>query len=184
MAIQLFIVVLFALCTEMLQAQDNGEPAIPQRPKVPFKDRLFTGGNIGLQFGTITYIDVSPKLGYKITEQFAAGIGATYIYLKDKSYPNFSYQTDIYGGRVFSQYQLLENVLAYSEFEVLNAEVYNDFTATLKREYISSLLAGGGYSQSFGGNSSAVILVLFNLLESRYSFYQNPVIRIGFNIGF
>ncbi|MBK9045855.1 MAG: hypothetical protein IPL74_03850 [Bacteroidetes bacterium] len=36
-------------------------PALAQdEPKTPFMDRIFFGGNLGLQFGNLTYIDVSP----------------------------------------------------------------------------------------------------------------------------
>ncbi len=173
---------LLALSFNILKAQDE---ILPVKPKIPFRERIFTGGNLGLQFGSVTYVDVSPKVGYKITDRAAAGIGATYIYISDKRVKGYEYNTDIYGGRVFSQYQVLENVMAYSEFEVLNAEVQNEFYPfDLSRKNISSFLVGGGYVQAIGQRSNAVILVLWNLLESRYSIYQNPVIRIGFNIGF
>ncbi len=173
--------IILVVLTANLYAQEETPPV---KPKVPFRERIFTGGNIGLQFGTVTYIDISPKIGYKLTDKAAAGIGATYIYVSDKRYKGYEYTTDIYGGRVFAQYQVFENVMAYSEFEVLNAEVIDDLTYKLSRQNIPSLLAGGGYVQPIGGSSNVVILVLWNLLESRYSIYQNPIIRIGFNIGF
>lgn len=179
----LFIILATSIISSKTFAQDNPN-APPSPPKKPFKDRLFVGGNIGLQFGTLTYIDISPKVGYKLTERFAAGIGATYIYINDKRYRGFEYSTDIYGGRVFGQYKIFDNVLAYSEFEVLNGEVYDDLLAEMIRRNITSLLVGGGYVQPVGGRSNIMILVLWNLLESRYSIYQNPVIRIGFNLGF
>lgn len=163
-----------------------GQESTPPPPaRTPFRERIFTGGNIGLQFGNVTYIDVSPRVGYKLTEKAAAGIGATYIYINDKRYKSigYEYSTDIYGGRVFAQYQLLENILAYSEFEVLNAEVFDDITYKFSRQNIPSFLAGGGYTSPIGAHSSFVILALWNLLESRYSIYQNPIIRVGFNIG-
>ena len=163
----------------------NAQPETkPDKPKTPFRERLFTGGNIGLQFGSVTLIDVSPKLGYKLTEKLAAGIGATYIYINDKRIKGYEYHTNIYGGRLFGQYQAFENVLAYSEFEILSLETLDDFTYQLKRRNVPSFLAGGGYTQHIGESSSAVILVLWDLIDSKYSIYQNPIIRIGFNIGF
>jgi len=38
--------------------------------KPPIKDRLYYGGNFAAQFGTITFIDVSPLVGVMLTEKF------------------------------------------------------------------------------------------------------------------
>jgi hypothetical protein len=152
-------------------------------------DRMFFGGNLGLQFGDLTYIDVSPLVGYKITEQFHAGIGATYIYYKYNDYYG-SYETSIYGGRIFSRYYPFENFFAHIEYEILNLEVpagpssANGNYENLVRDNINSLMVGGGYAQPLGGNAAMVIMLLFNLTEEPYSPYANPIIRIGFTAGF
>lgn len=42
------------------------------------KDRIFIGGNFGGNLsGQNTYVDISPIVGYKFTDKFMAGIGAT-----------------------------------------------------------------------------------------------------------
>src|SRR5436190_23959647 len=84
-------------------AQDStATSTVPEKEEShsDFADRLFFGGNIGLQFGTYTYVDVSPLVGYKVTEKFHTGIGATYIYYS-VSGGGYDYSTNIYGGRVF-----------------------------------------------------------------------------------
>src|SRR5688572_11858407 len=74
-----------------------------------FSDRLFFGGNFGLQFGSYTYVDISPMVGYKITERLAAGVGATYIYYSvDDHVYNLNYKTHIYGGSIFSRFRVTE----------------------------------------------------------------------------
>lgn len=54
-------------------------------------NRVFFGGNFGLQFGTITNIEVSPLVGYRVTRDFSIGTGITYIYLKQQfdNFPDF-----------------------------------------------------------------------------------------------
>jgi hypothetical protein len=143
-------------------------------------DRLYAGGNFGASFGLVTYVEVSPLLGYKITEKLSAGIGFTYSYLSDKRYvPTFS--TSIYGGRVFGKYMVYQNFFAYSEIEGLNIDkIYSEGRTNIYNVYI-----GGGYQQAIGANSSFGIMLLYNLNQtaSAYYYQANPVIRVGFNIG-
>lgn len=175
------IAFLILLMYPTLQAQES--------PKRPLADRFFLGGNLGLQFGNLTFVDLSPLVGYKITEKLHAGIGATYIYYKYKD-AYLKYETNIYGGRVFGRYYPLENLFAHAEYEVLNMEVPEtvNFPGTTSTQYvrdnINSLLVGGGYALPIGGSSSVIMMLLFNVIEEEYSPYQNPIIRIGFNAGF
>lgn len=160
-------------------AQDS--TMIRKHPKkLNFWDNVFTGGNIGAQFGTVTFFEVSPLVGYKITPKFSAGIGATYQYYhyKDQYY---DFETDVYGGRVFGRYLFREFLFAHVEYEYLNLEAF-DFQR--RRVDVGSLMAGGGYIQRIGERSAIVAMLLYNFTESAYTPYTNPIIRVGFNIGF
>ncbi len=160
----------------------NGRPAKEHRP---LKDRFYFGGNLGLQFGNQTYIDISPLVGYKITEKFSAGLGITYIYYKQRfpNYPQYNYETSIYGGRVFSRYYIIENLFAHTEIEMLNMEVFDVIKYEYKRKNILSPFVGAGYVQRFGQSSGIYIMLLYNLNDTPDSPYSNPVIRIGVNLG-
>ena len=150
--------------------------------KIPFKDRIYFGGNLGLQFGTQTYIDISPLVGYKLTETVSTGVGITYIYYKYKdSY--YTYSTSIYGSRVFARYLFTNNLFAHAEVELLNMEL---FDVNINDYYIKNTISpfvGGGYIQRFSNNAGLYLLLLFNLNDSAESPYTNPIIRIGFNLG-
>jgi len=180
---------LITIITFILVMNFNLSYGQDERSEVPFKDRIFIGGNLGLQFGSATYIDISPLVGYKITEKLQAGIGVTYIYYKVKdTYYNYAYETSIYGGRLFSRYYFLDNVFGHGELEVLNMEVPQDIAGTGNFDYvrdnITSVMVGGGYAQPIGSNAALVLMVLWNLTEEQYSPYQNPIFRIGFTAGF
>ena len=184
----LTIIISICLLSFFTYGQDTiiHRPEDPQREqKPPLKDRLFAGGDIGLQFGTITYVYLAPILGYKVTEKFSMGGGPSYSYLKDNSnlFGTGSYTSSDYGGRVFGQYQVIPSAIAYAEYSLINSDVLDDITYRQKRANIESLLIGGGYTQSAGGNASINLMVLFDVIQDRYSYYQNPIIRIGFNIG-
>ena len=150
-------------------------------PEKNFWDKVYFGGNFGLQFGTSTFIDLSPLMGYRITDKFSAGVGVTYQYYhyKDRYY---DLATNVYGGRIFGRYMFTDNLFGHAEYEYLNLEAFDFFPR--RRVDVGSLLVGGGYIQRIGPNSAMVAMILYNLTESAYTPYQNPIIRIGFNIGF
>lgn len=153
-----------------------------EKNKIPFKDRIYIGGNLGLQFGNETYIDISPLVGYKFTEKVTAGAGITYIYYRYKdSY--YNYNTSIYGGRIFGRYFFIPSLFAHAEVELLNMELFNTSSYEYYRKNIISPFVGGGYIQRIGSNSGIYLMLLYNLNDSAESPYSNPIVRIGFNVG-
>lgn len=172
----------------LAQAQENQaieNPAVKKeepenKPKYNWANRFFTGGGLGLQFGSYTYVAVSPILGYRFTDKFSGGIGVTYIYLKDRAY---DFSTSVYGGKLFAEYDVFRGLAPHVEYELINQEVFDNKLNTRRRIYIDSFLVGASYTQSIGDHSGLYIMLLYNLLEDVYSPYENPVLRIGFNIG-
>lgn len=142
-------------------------------------DKVTVGGNLGMTFGTITYIEIAPTAGYYLTEEIIAGAGVNYIYYAEK---RINYSTSIYGGKVFAQYLFPDlPILAHTEAEFINL----DLTGNNERTTIVNLYVGGGFKQDMGGGSYLYILGLYNLNETKESFFlqPNPLIRIGFAIG-
>jgi len=179
-------IIFLALCNNM-SAQDK--QAVENKNK--FSDRLFTGGNLGLQFGTQTMIEISPIIGYKITDKISTGIGVTYRYYRVKDYnylPPQIYKTSIYGGSLFARYYIFENFFLHGEYEALNMETAvfnpNSLYHTGDRFWIGNLLGGGGYRQAIGGKSYLSIMILYNFNETPFSPYRNPIIKIGMDLGF
>ena len=109
------ILILF-LTLSTVSGQENRRP---MTEKPPLKDRLFFGGYFGLQFGTVTLIDVSPLVGLNVSTNFAVGIGLTYQYYSEKYQ---SYSTNIFGGRGFARYYFIQNLFGQAEYEILNFE--------------------------------------------------------------
>ena len=184
------ILLFFAVCLlmQVTHAQDNRYQTNPDatnasKEKVPLKDRLFFGGDLGLSFGTVTYVNLAPIVGYKFTQKFGAGIGPSYAYVKD-SRQGAAYSASSYGGRIFAQYKVIEQAVAYTEYSVVNADAFDEFKYQWVRVNIPSFLVGGGYIEPIGRSSSFMLMVLWDLEGSRFSYTQNPIIRGGFNIGF
>ncbi|MEA3505670.1 MAG: hypothetical protein U9R32_10825 [Bacteroidota bacterium] len=149
------------------------------------------GGNIGLQFGDVTLIDVSPLMEYRFNEHFALGIGGTYKYYKIKSFFSGSdLKSHYYGGSVFARYYIggdlvdfLENVFLHTEYEMLNYHYKVSVSDGYVDSTVESMFVGGGYRMSIGRNSFANILVLWNINDVVNSPYDNPLIRVGIMFG-
>jgi hypothetical protein len=157
------------------------------RERGQHQNRFFTGGGLGLQIGTVTLIDVSPHIGYYLTERIALGIGATYQYYSIKT-KQFDYSTDIWGGRTFGRYYFLENIFGHIEYEYLNYEAalidpYGFYTGNIKRVGVNNVLVGAGYRENIFGNSYINALLLWNLNETVYTLYSNPILRVGIDVG-
>ena len=186
-----FSLVLLALvtCVSICSAQDE------EGEKKGFdKSKIFVGGNFGLSFGDYTLLNVSPQLGYRFNQYFAAGAGVNFLYSSQK-YRNFngdpSYKAS-YGvaglnafGRVYPiQYLLLQ---AQPEMNYTWGKIRNYSTpATTEKvggAYVPSMLLGGGVILP-SGIGGFIIMVQVDVLNNKRSPYgTRPVYNFGYNIG-
>jgi hypothetical protein len=156
----------------------------------PLKERLFFGGNFGLQFGTITDIQVSPVIGLWVLPRLAVAIGPDYRFYKDQ----FD-RTNIYGGKGYLQYVVIRDINSFipvgsntgiflhveNELLSLESSFWKIQPITSERFFINTVLAGGGISQQIGRRSSLNIMVLWALNDTGYEVYGKPEIRISFS---
>lgn len=155
----------------------------------PIRERLFFGGNFGLQFGTITDIQVSPVVGFWVLPRMAIAVGPDYRY-----FSNRILKTHLYGGKAYMDLIVLRNInsvipigtntniLFHLENETLSLEsaFWKDPPYTSERFYVNTILTGGGLSQQIGRRSSMNFLVLW-AVNDNIDLYGDPEIRIIFN---
>lgn len=179
-------------------AQDEKEE---EAPKKFDRSRLFVGGNFGLSFGNFTFINISPQLGYRFNDFFAAGIGINgqFSQQKYRSGGTTLYK-DRYGvagmnlfGRFypiqqgFIQLQPEMNYIWGSRIDYTPQEV----KSSLNGKILPSLLAGAGAYLPAGRAGGFIIMAQYDLLN-KSDFYPNPstpygkniFMTIGFNAGF
>lgn len=186
--VSLFLSILCAVFfAECLTAQE-----MQKEKTYPSSRRLFFGGNLALQFGTYTDIEVSPIAGYWITPRIAPGVGIKYEYYKSP----FVSGTHIFGGSIFTSTLVIKNVnqvidlihsdlgiLAHAEYEALSLDNrYFNLSgySTAGRFIQQNFYIGGGIRQPVGENGAFYLLVLWNLNQDMNSFYASPVFRVGF----
>ncbi|MES2731023.1 MAG: hypothetical protein V4714_04715 [Bacteroidota bacterium] len=188
--ISTYLIVLFLLLgASSLYAQEdstanktdtNAPIAKPRKERFSLKDKLVLGGTMGLGFNP-TNINLSPVLGYKVTDDLVLGLGVTYMYTSIRYY-GVKYDYSVYGGRLYGRQKVFENFYAQAEYEVLNVENYTSLDPT-SRKWIGAPLVGATYVQPLGARSSIVISVLFNLnYKEGLTPYTNPIFRLGFNL--
>ncbi len=181
-----------------VNAQD--ESASEEKPKGFDRSRLFVGGNFGLSFGNFTFINISPQLGYRFDDYFAAGVGVNgqFSQRKYKS-GNTTIYKDRYGiggmnlfGRFypiqqgFIQLQPEMNYIWGNRVDYTQQET----KSSLNGKILPSLLAGAGAYLPAGRAGGLVIMAQYDLLNKTGN-YPNPstpygnkiFMTIGFNAG-
>lgn len=170
-------------------SQENNRDQNP-----PFRERLFFGGNLGLQFGTITYIDVTPLVGFWVQPRIAVALGPHYRYFR---YPDYfsgtNTSTSLYGGNGYVEFypvKDLDNVIPigvhlgiflHVEDEMLSLIPYDISGSGSKSRIISNaVLAGPGLSQMIGRRSSFNLTFLWTLNNTIQNLYNTPEIRVSF----
>jgi len=164
------------------------------------KGKFFLVPELWLSFGTNTYIDLAPMVGYHALDRLAFGIGPHYIYQSQKATPSFpyGYQTHSYGLKGFARFSLITNaeewlpiklfseLFAHAEYEGLSLErAYYVPPYTEEGRYIyQGILVGGGLSQRVGIHNTVSFTVLWDINQLTISPYSNPVFRVGFNAFF
>jgi hypothetical protein len=162
----------------------------------PFKERLVFGGGLGLQFGTVTFIEVSPVVGYRVTDRLEAGIGLTYKYYKYKDFyfdqttnNRFDLKSNIYGASLYTRFSIFENIFLHAEYERLRYN-YDDiriiggqFIREPTHANVDGLFLGGGYKQRISSGAYFYIMALWDVIEDPLSPYKNPILRMGVLLG-
>ncbi len=146
-------------------------------PKTDWKDKFYVGGNVGAQFGTFTFINLAPLVGFKITDRFSIGTQIQYQYFRDNSVASF--ESHVFGYSGFARFFFTQNLFAHTEYQVLNGR----FDNSGQRSNIPNLFIGGGYMYPISDNVSFGIVALYEVLRRTYSPYRNPTINVGVNVG-
>lgn len=155
--------------------------------------RWFGGGNFGLSFGRFTFINVSPQVGYRFTNRFAAGGGVNLQYVSDKTVINdvavYRSTRGVGGlnlfGRVYPIPQLMLQVQPEANYVWgRDRDLINDRDFKVAGAVVPSLLLGGGAVLP-AGRSALVLSVFYDVLQRPDAPYgARPFVNVGYNVGF
>ncbi len=136
-----------------------------------WRERVVLGGNLGAFFGASTFVNVNPLLGYRITDNWAAGVGVNYLY-----FSNPLFNASLLGKSAWTRYYFLGQFFAHAEFE--NIRYGRSTLEDISRRNVNVLPVGLGYQSNYFG-----ISVLYDLIQDPYSPYSTPMIRVGGMLG-
>lgn len=165
-------------------AQDS--TAASTSNSINWKDKIFYGGSLGLQFGNVTLVDISPMVGYKITPRIGIGVSPTYKYYQFRNYygQSFDLKSHVWGGGLFGRVLIFDKIFAHAEYEYLTYKSKDNSSSLTYINNYNSVLVGAGYREPISENGFMYLLLLWNINETIDSPYNNPIIRAGFSIGF
>lgn len=168
----------------------NSELETPTGRKIFGNDRWFLGGNVGASFNRgFGYAELSPLLGYEITEDLSFGAGPVYQYLGNNG-NNFH----TYGVRAMARHNIFNNFFLQGEFANLNVKRSgSDIKCNYRR-----LPLGAGLRLGSGGGARTFFYgaLLYDVLYNTDGGLNSPdscvsiddtgrpwVYRLGFAIG-
>jgi hypothetical protein len=179
-----FIVMLLGFNTALFAQTDGRERGYEEvdDEEDPFeeswKDKLVFGGSIFPGYSNGWILEMTPMIGYKITNSTVAGVGINYSYRSfNDPYGRYSFTNRIYGGRAFVMQDL-----AYGAFAQIEAD-YNYLTYKEKDAFDNlvvdqrfqspGFLVGGGYRQR-GDRVSYNITLLYDVLNRGNGVINRP----------
>ncbi len=186
----LFLFITITLPAQYVRPSEQGSTVSPDHtapvPQKSIWDNLSLGGSFGLQFGSITFVEVEPLLNYHFGESFMIGVGPIYQYVNAQAQVyGFEYTASTYGARVSALFFLpdeLSKIFIMGEYDVLNVPELNSYNS-IDRGNLTIPLAGIGYRDKLSDKFSFFIYGLWNFNNSIYNPYTNPTINAGFDVG-
>lgn len=145
-------------------------------------NRWTFGGGIGVGFGSNSafYLQASPRVGYRLTDDLEAGvIGSVSWQTSD------FYRSTMFGVGPFVNYYFARSFYVGANFQhyfINYKDKYYDYTMN---EEESALYLGGGYMQRIGNNSFMQLGLMYNVLwkENSSIFSSGLIPNIGFVFG-
>ncbi len=179
---------LLAILSALLLFSEPGKCQQTVNEKPPLKERIFFGGNLALQVGTYSDIEILPVAGIWILPRIAVAAGPGYRF-----YGYEGTHTSVYSVRGYIQLVPVRDIdrliplgthtsiILQLEDEALSldSKFWHNVDLKPSRFFVNSIMAGPGISQQIGKKASINIVFMWSLNDTGYQLYSDPVIRVG-----
>lgn len=145
-------------------------------------NRWTFGGGIGVGFGSQSsfYLQASPRVGYKLTDDLEGGVVGS-VSWQTSDY----YRSTMFGVGPFLNYYIARTFYVSANFQHYFINYKDKYYDYKMNEEESALYLGGGYMQRIGNNSFMQLGLMYNVLwkENSSIFSSGLVPNIGFVVG-
>ena len=144
-------------------------------------DRIVFGGGIGIGYTNGWNINVTPNVGYKVTDQFWAGLGVDYYYVSWRFDSQNKDKFSVVGPKAYALYYITPEINLGTEFShnfYTRTDITNGITQKQKEEQ-NSWLIGGGYTQRMGGRAGIRLELYYDVLydeSNRFGFRNSAFV--------
>lgn len=192
------LIILAFSCSVIFAQQDSmynnsaTEPETEKREKKFDPSRLVFGGVIGASFGDMTFIQVSPQVGYAFNQYLTAGGGINFIFSSQK-FRNLSgdvlykHEYGFAGLNVFARAFPVRFLMVSAQPELnynwgkIKFSTPNTPDAKVDGSFVPSLLLGAGIVIPSGGRGGLMISMQYDVLQHERSPYgSNAFINFGY----
>ena len=144
-----------------------------------FIDDVRFGGGINIGMGSsYSTFSISPSAIYDFSDEFSAGLGLTYVYVKNKSTVNST--TNIYGGSLLAFYKPISTLQFSTEYEQLKIDQAYAFLNEDASLWQPALYIGAEYVTGNFTMGLRYDLLFDKTTNVIYSSALSPVFRIYF----
>jgi hypothetical protein len=161
-------------------------PEAPASAPPPGPKKTFFGGGFGFGYGDLSWVEIWPVLGYRVSKSITAGVEGLYRVREDDRTANDITATD-YGVSPFVRVNLARGLFIQAEYEFLSYE-YVDTSLGTDRDTYDSFLMGVGLSRPMGGHAAFVVSAFYNFSwsdDELYSPYDEAwTVNAGVGFGF
>lgn len=144
-----------------------------------WKERTTFGGNMQLQFGSYTFILLSPTIGYIPFERVNIGAGLIYNYISINYGAYGKYAQSIWGTHTYARYYVTDEIFLQGQYDRLFQP--SVFAAKNDMVWVDYGMIGGGFRQSIGDKAALTTSIMYNLTPNALSIYPfRVVLQFGF----
>lgn len=170
--------------TESSNQTNSKESVQTPKTKTSILNRISIGGNIGGGFtNNYTYLNIQPRISYRVANWFIPGISLMYQYSQERA-GTFRYNYNAWGAGAFAEIYPIKYVYGHIEYQHVWYKRTTKPAQTGSPSWGSDdyFILGVGVNIPVGNKTYLFASILFDVLQPVGGIYENPIYNVGFRV--